>query len=634
MVLVTPAPGFSNQSSSNQTPPIGETRLQNWDFVSQYTYSNGGEHSESSFKDLGRYHDHDPEWHGFSHEAQTGIGDFEPKLSSNDEFVQVRRTSTLPVFSASTFQPSESVGYNDLFSPKVTRSSDLESATNEPCDVSCVLNSADDYAAFSLLDLSANHVCHPEERVIWNEPDLSTDYAPVYMDDAPTGFNTIAPVDHSISSNQIDPALLEAAKGSHDANDDAGACMSLVGGLLAEVDRLHSPEPTGQKLKRRRSVADAEPQVVGPVEIEDMTGEGRYRVDVLHHPADVTGFDPEPYRGPAATPLCDYQVYTGIGVADYVVYQPLRNWNGFSYDSRGYLDLDYKFDAARLKSFITEHPLGKNLLLRLEKIPGGCKNRYENERNNVCRAQYCLESEDGRLTQGQLRVAIEEVWGRTPRRHITTSDPFFAAGYFHLSCFETLVDIGQLLRLGMFRTFPRMTFNKEPRANKNELNRFCFSNHLDMCVKLFAKKIIKEPNWTGYKTNVLDMLSTRVWLRGTRNKPFNLSIPPQLPADHAERLHANKKPAPGWGGQRFPGIKSQDADRLVATGKGNIIGSKAQDRRNSYAQILLEEQRRQKEEQFTDAQEWLEEVHGCHSSAKRLVSERKVRRPAKRPRRV
>lgn len=480
---------------------------------------------------------------------------------------------------------------------------------------------ADDIAASTLLNLAANPSNNPfGPQVMWEPEQQDTSYAPIYpVQDQDA-------VDHGnhfggqpITVDQIDPYLLKPT-----GNDFAPSYNQPPRDNYGPSYETGSDLPPAPAAKQNTR---AEPGIKNRKRRRSSLGDGGMGDDSFippldaHKPAHLTGFNPPSYTGPPAQAMSTYSVHTGEGHVTYVKYLPLAPHNGFHYTARGYLDPKLKFTPELLQRFIGYHPLGKNLMLRLEKNPQACTDRYDSIVSTVCRSKFCLESEVNRITAGQLRVAIEEVWGRLPRCERDSNDPFFAAGYFHLPCFESLIDIGQLIRLGMFRTFPREQFGLETSANKVDPNRFCLVNQLNVCFKLFAKKLIENPTYTDYLTNVRSMLSTELWLNGIRKNGFNRAVPPQLPVTNAKRLHENRPSVPTWGGSRVRGLRESDAARLRALGKEDVLLLNPGNRRNSQALRILEQEKWEKRQLYTDGAEFLEEVVGIRLPGGQAESE-------------
>ena len=364
---------------------------------------------------------------------------------------------------------------------------------------------------------------------------------------------------------------------------------------------------TAPSQKRARSVSDNNTEKI--ISLEDLTEGGKHLVPSTFHPAELLGFNPQKYTGKAANPAKRYKVNNGEEIVQYIRYKPLDPFSGFTYTKEGYLNEGIKFNAANLERFIGAHPLGKNLLFRLEKTPAGMTERIGF--NHACRAENCLE---GKFKYGHFKIAIEEVWGRIPRRDRDNCDPYHAAGYFHVNCFESIVDIGQLLRFSMLRAFPRVELAKEFQTSKTDPNRFCLTNALHSHFKEFAQKCILEPNWNGYKTNVLDMLSIRIWHRHARSGPISFSLrPAQLPRPDAEKLHARKKQDRGWGGQRIAGVSTAQADTLISKGAALHNFGYA---RNAAVMSDFANDTDSKLDEFSDGEDWFQEVSVVHISLK------------------
>lgn len=387
--------------------------------------------------------------------------------------------------------------------------------------------------------------------------------------------------------------------------------------------------PTKNTRSRKKVKTASRPNLLGPAKARRLKAQEVLKeqtvVELKVPPGPpILNWVPSPYTGPQAVPIGTTTVTNAYQeFITYQIYNPLpvhgTHNDFYRTPERGHLDPNIHFDAPKMHDFIKTHPLGRNLLFRVEKRCVWSGTRYIDSFESICRAQNCLVSTHKRtIREGQFRIAIDEVVGRIPRGQRWTNDPFFVACYFHVECFEHLTDIGQLARWAMLRSFPRVDIPGEPRTSKTEPNRLCLSEKIDNCFKRFCKRIYDDPSWNAYNTNVVEKLSTQLWLTNVRKGKTSLGVKPtQLPTEQAKKLIQNKGPDPGWGGSRFTGIKVADAEKVVALGAKDKLRGSAHNVKDDNKRAVDEVNALRNVDDFSDGEEWEVSVFGLEKRCDR-----------------
>ncbi|TGZ78968.1 hypothetical protein EX30DRAFT_342823 [Ascodesmis nigricans] len=426
--------------------------------------------------------------------------------------------------------------------------------------------------------------------------------------------------------------------------DVDSSCSEYEGSDIESSDDeyTHRKSPSGSKFKTKtkRSNKVARSTKNGHSRGPSSSRNGAGKSDVFVAPFYMPGppipdYMPQPYNGPPAQATATFNVPNSHNkTVSYLQYESLPDHGThgkFRRDARGWLWNDIVFTIDDLQDFIKTHPLGKNLLFRLEKRCVYSGTRYTDMHHTTCRSKCCLASPDKRtIREGQFRIAIEEVWGRLPRKIKFTNDPFFCAGYFHVECFEHLIDIGQLIRFGMLRSFPRVEIVTEPRTSKTEPNRLCLSEKIDNCFRRFCKRLNDDPYYQGYNTNVVEKLSTQLWLTNVRKGKTSLGVKPaQLSTEMAKHLIATKAPDPGWGGSRFTGIRVAQAEAILSIGAKDKLKGSAHNVRESNRQAYQLVLEQEKIDDYSDGEEWCQVVFGVTETAKFSGAKKKPKAPKK-----
>ncbi|KAI5783591.1 hypothetical protein EDC01DRAFT_212168 [Geopyxis carbonaria] len=435
-------------------------------------------------------------------------------------------------------------------------------------------------------------------------------------------------VEHTPNKRRtIEPS---SARGTYqDSSKGSGSRSLNISPLVTPPEPNSSPFSTGSNKRKHggssQSTSDPHRHSRAPLEPGLVIPPSRRELGKR-----ISDWNPQPYLGPAARPICTVEVETHVnndrgGWFTYTGYEALPHFGPFKYTRAGDLDPKVLFDEILLGKFIKWHPLGKNLQFRIQKNPQKSIGRRPYSCYNHCRAQNCHVDGRGRhIKEGAIVVAAEEVWGRIPRRLQDTVDPYHSAFYLHLECLENLIDIGQLIQHGMLRTFPRRQLAGEPRTSNTEPNKLCLPEKTDNCFKRFYRRVLDEPTWNGYRKNVLESLITKLWLTNTRKDKHLLGVRPhqkEITEEIGYRMSVNKGRDPGWGGSRFVGLSVSQADKIVASHgphiRNQLMGSK-RDAAFKNQQILMNADRDKEilAEQFSDGEEFRKAVGSTHCSVR------------------
>jgi hypothetical protein len=342
------------------------------------------------------------------------------------------------------------------------------------------------------------------------------------------------------------------------------------------------------------------------------------------HPELIPAFSPQPYTGPAAAvKYTESALNTRGNIVHYSVYETILDMhpefvsrNHISYDTRGHLSPHVLFDRGSFSAFIAYHPLGRNLWFRLEKLPAYCRLfPAAHPAYAQCRARNCLKATATKgvrgFKDGSIRVAIEEVLGRIQRKDRFKNNPYFCAGYFHVDCFEDLVDIGQLISFGMFRPKPREHHPLDPPTSKTEPHQLCTLAKVECCFEEFSRKIVQK-QWTGYRTNLADRLQCYIWLCGQRKQRASIQDRPVgMNEEQATFLLENRPVDPRWGGGRRPNLTVKTVKKAEALGKISELIGPGHGRRSALSQEKADIVKKQidgsgpNENEFEDGMAWL-----------------------------
>ena len=211
-------------------------------------------------------------------------------------------------------------------------------------------------------------------------------------------------------------------------------------------------------------------------------------------------------------------------------------------------------------------------------------------------------------------MAIEEVLGRLPRGERMENNPYFCAGYLHIDCLETLIDIGQLIRAGMLRPKPREYHDKEPNTSKTEPQVLCPPAKLVTCFEEFCKRVV-QAHWDGYLHNLADRLQTYVWLSVQKKGKWSThDAPSEMTKEDAQELLRRRPVDPNWGGGRRPGLPMKTVKKAEAGGKRRFLvgpgtGRNSEKAKKTASKIIQEFEGQLPEDQFEDGSSWLQDCY-------------------------
>ncbi|RPA88218.1 hypothetical protein BJ508DRAFT_4212 [Ascobolus immersus RN42] len=185
-------------------------------------------------------------------------------------------------------------------------------------------------------------------------------------------------------------------------------------------------------------------------------------------------------------------------------YQPLMSWGErfrFTYNKYGMLDEHILFDHEILKSYLLDHPLGSGLTMRIQKNPDftrasgnnqgtsvGLKKQLgvlavkDAERNKAsarnpewlamssrCRFASC-RSKNNTIKAGQPKLCFDEESAREDGTYGLQHNPYRAAAYMHIGCFEKAINMAHVARcfaiqVDVLDSTPKVNDKKKGKSN-------------------------------------------------------------------------------------------------------------------------------------------------------------------------
>ena len=118
---------------------------------------------------------------------------------------------------------------------------------------------------------------------------------------------------------------------------------------------------------------------------------------------------------------------------------PSKDWDCFEYTEDGELDPARLYTAEELNKFLFEHPLGRDLALRIHRNPPRSRARYPTTHSHRCRFADCPFYPNNTINQGHWAVSFDEFTTSHPDH-----DPYIVAGYTHLWCLEKYTDFPKI----------------------------------------------------------------------------------------------------------------------------------------------------------------------------------------------
>jgi len=244
----------------------------------------------------------------------------------------------------------------------------------------------------------------------------------------------------------------------------------------------------------------------------------------------------------------------------YDLYPTLPPWghnNKFSYDEWGQLSAQTKFEKADLQDYLYNHPLRDSLIIWIQRHPSQAHLLYQTQYGASCRYRQCRPTKGNphAITVGHYRIAIDELTGRHPKHK---ADTYIHAAFFHVSCFEDMLDLAQVTRDFDVRCENRPVVNA-PRGEKKPKNRMLLEERrIPHAVTKWLERAREDPNWTTTKVedgmNYL-VFTQKFGLRPHRRKCTEVPGMEKLSRD-ISHLGAPRPVAPNstWGGKRVKGL--------------------------------------------------------------------------------
>ena len=207
----------------------------------------------------------------------------------------------------------------------------------------------------------------------------------------------------------------------------------------------------------------------------------------------------------------------------------------------------------------------QNLTLRIERHPYGFQCRYRNSPYMKCRSKKCSVGNTKSFKVGDFRVAVDEVAGRLGPNQFNDNDPYFAACYFHLQCFEDLTYTPDLVIRNVIVIDDRQCHNKEPectRGNKMGVapaTVVAFNKWRETAIK----KLGEDAAWQPPEKETLAVV---IWLSSIRKGRKRARAPPGITSDDIKQKCSTH---PGWGGKRVSGLSVADMVEMVQQGRSS-----------------------------------------------------------------
>ncbi|KAF8419421.1 hypothetical protein EV426DRAFT_677625 [Tirmania nivea] len=263
----------------------------------------------------------------------------------------------------------------------------------------------------------------------------------------------------------------------------------------------------------------------------------------------------------------------------YNLYPTLPPWghnNKFSYDKWGQLSVQTKFGKADLQEYLYNHPLKDTLIIWIQRHPSQANLLYQTHYGASCRYRKCRPTKGNpyAIAVGHYRIAIDELTGRHPKHK---ADTYIHAAFFHVSCFEDMVDLAQITRDFDVRCENRSVVNA-PNGEKKPKNRMLLEERrIPHAVTKWLERAREDPNWVTSRIedgmNYL-VFTQKFGLRPHRRKCTEVPGMEKLGRD-ISHLGAPRPVAPNsvWGGKRVKGLTVSELAALEGRdycGRGKI----------------------------------------------------------------
>ncbi|KAF8450206.1 hypothetical protein BGX38DRAFT_1185215 [Terfezia claveryi] len=243
---------------------------------------------------------------------------------------------------------------------------------------------------------------------------------------------------------------------------------------------------------------------------------------------------------------------------------PLPPWghnNKFSYDKWGQLSVQTKFEKADLQEYLYNHPLRDSLVIWIQRQPIDAAHLYKTHYGASCRYRNCRpkKGNPNAIATGHYRIAIDELSGRYANHK---ADTYIHAAFFHISCFEGMLDLAQVTRHFKVQCEDRRFVNAPNGERLNVKNRMLLEpRRIPHAVTKWLERAKQDPNWTT--TSVEDGMN---YLNLDRDISY---------------LGAARPVAPNsiWGGKRIKGVTV--AELAAREGREYCVPKKSKKRARS-----------------------------------------------------
>lgn len=250
-----------------------------------------------------------------------------------------------------------------------------------------------------------------------------------------------------------------------------------------------------------------------------------------------------------------------IGMVNgYLIYPTLQPWGSsdrFRYDEVGQLMSDVVFDKETMHEYLYNHPLGKKLIIWVQRHPSQAQSIYKTNYGGSCRYKECRPGKkpSRSIQVGHYRLAFDELTPRHPRHK---ADSYLYAAFFHVSCFEKMFDLADICREFDVRCEDRALVNGPVGDQTFVKNRMLLEERrIPYATAEWIKNTKMNPSWkTSCNEDSLNfLLFKKKWeLRPHRRKCTDV---PGM-EDVGDISHLAKprpvNPNPVWGGKRVKGL--------------------------------------------------------------------------------
>jgi len=243
----------------------------------------------------------------------------------------------------------------------------------------------------------------------------------------------------------------------------------------------------------------------------------------------------------------------------YALYPTLPPWghnNRFNYDKWGQLSVQTKFEKPDLQEYLYNHPLREKLIIWIQRQPIKSNSLYWTHYGSSCRYRQCRPKKGNNHTiaMGHYRIAIDELTGIFPDHQ---ADTYIHAAFFHISCFEEMLDLAQITRDFNVLCEDRKVVNA-PNGAKRPNRMLLETRRVPNAIKRWLERAKEDPNWATTKTeDTLNYLAftQKFSLRPHRRKCTDVPGMEKLGRD-ISYLGAPRPVAPNsiWGGKRVKGL--------------------------------------------------------------------------------